>query len=588
MKKTIRHITITAVVVCMAAMCACSWLRLQVPDPEMQGISSDLRSLEAEEDNLQKAYGYFTLSSMHQRHGRIEVAREYLSKAVENDPDSAYLNRKMALILKSLKDYQNALIYARKCSDLEPENIGHRVLVAELYSLADEDASALEEYKKILEIDPDQRRIRLIMTTVLIKNGDFTDAKVHLDRLIQEDPGAVIPHYYRGRINLEMKDFAQAEKAFLEALRLDPRMEPALFDLGSLYQMTERYGDAAEIYERLLRADPSNGIVRERLINVYFEAGQEAKAEKYLEEIRKRAGPGDPQRQTLGLIYLRHGRLDASIEELDLIVSAWPDDSKSRYYLAAAYEEKGDTEKALDHFGRVGEGSEYYSKAIMHMAYILDGRERTDEAVEILKRAVAVEREQVELHLMLATFLETGKAYEEAVTVLREGLERDQRNVDLLFRYGVVLDKMGRKDACILEMKKILEIDPEHADALNYIGYTYAEQGIRLDEAEALIERALRVKPDSGYIVDSLGWVFYQKGRYDEAVKQLERAASLVPEDPTVAEHLGDVYSKKGRYEEGLEMYEKALSLTHPEPEKIRAKIEEIKKLLGKDRVRQP
>ena len=129
-------------------------------------------------------------------------------------------------------------------------------------------------------------------------------------------------------------------------------------------------------------------------------------------------------------------------------------------------------------------------------------------------------------------------------------------------------------------MRKVLEFDPDHADALNYIGYTYAEQGIKLDEAMSLILRALKGKPESGYIIDSLGWVYYQQGAYNEALKHLEEAASKVPNDPTIREHLGEVYFKKRMYQKSLEMYEKALSLNHPNGEKIKARIKEVRKLL--------
>jgi len=115
---------------------------------------------------------------------------------------------------------------------------------------------------------------------------------------------------------------------------------------------------------------------------------------------------------------------------------------------------------------------------------------------------------------------------------------------------------------------------------LNYIGYTYAEQGIRLEEAMDLIQRALKVKPDSGYIIDSLGWVYYQKGLYEEALKYLLEAAKLVPNDPTIIEHLGDVYFKKRMYEKSLEEYEKALTLNHPQSDKVKEKIQQLKKLL--------
>ncbi|MBF0525208.1 MAG: tetratricopeptide repeat protein, partial [Deltaproteobacteria bacterium] len=104
-------------------------------------------------------------------------------------------------------------------------------------------------------------------------------------------------------------------------------------------------------------------------------------------------------------------------------------------------------------------------------------------------------------------------------------------------------------------------IDQNYSNALNYIGYTYAEQGIKLDEAEQLIKKAASLDPDNGYITDSLGWVYYQKGDLDKAQTQLERAYQLVNDDPTITEHLGDIYLKKGLHKKALEMYKKAVEL---------------------------
>ena len=95
-----------------------------------------------------------------------------------------------------------------------------------------------------------------------------------------------------------------------------------------------------------------------------------------------------------------------------------------------------------------------------------------------------------------------------------------------------------------------------------------------------LIRNALKIRPDSGYIIDSLGWVFFQKGLYDKALTSLEKAFSIIPDDPTITEHLGDVYFKKKEYKKSLDMYQKALSLKHLDADKIREKIKEVKKLL--------
>jgi len=181
---------------------------------------------------------------------------------------------------------------------------------------------------------------------------------------------------------------------------------------------------------------------------------------------------------------------------------------------------------------------------------------------------------------MLASLYETREEYEKAIEVIKEGLNQDEKNIDLIFRLGVLLDKTGDKESCVEQMQKTLEINPDYADSLNYIGYTYAEQGIRLDEAMDLIQKALKLKPGSGYIMDSLGWVYFQKGLYDEAVSHLEKAVKLTPDDPTINAHLGDAYLNKKIYNKALERYKKALSLNHPDEEELKKKILGVEDLL--------
>lgn len=543
-------------------------------------IPSDHEAPEKKEDVVQKVYTDFIMASIHMAHGRYEKARDYLSEVIKNDPDSIHLNKKMAVLLENMKDFKGAAEYAQKCIDLEPNNISTRMLLAEIYSVAGDEESAVNEYHKILQIDPNHQRIRLLLTTILIRKGQLRPALKHLDIIIQKDPDMVIAHYYRGRIHLELKNYAEAEKAYLDTLRLKRDMEPALFDLGSLYQMRKEYQDAAETYERLLGFNPTKIIVRERLIHIYHKLGQNEKVEKQIEEIKEQTKPGDPRRQTLGLIYLQHGKLDESIKELDLIVSAWPENHMSRYYLASAYLEKGELENALKHFKLIKEGSKYFINSQMHIAYILDTQERFDEAIEVLRKALDADNKKIEIYQMLASIFQSKKEYGKAKDVIEDGLKQDDKNVELIYRLGIVLDISGEKEMSLQQMKRVLEIDPNHADALNYIGYSYAERGIRLNEAKVLIEKALKIKPDSGYIVDSLGWVYYQKGLYDKALDSLEKAVSLTPNDPAITEHLGDVYFKKREYRKALEMYQKALALKHPQEEKIKEKIDEVKKLL--------
>jgi len=155
-------------------------------------------------------------------------------------------------------------------------------------------------------------------------------------------------------------------------------------------------------------------------------------------------------------------------------------------------------------------------------------------------------------------------------------IEKDPENDRLYFRLGVVYDKAGRKDDSIEAMKTAVRLDPQNASALNYLGYTYADQGKNLDEAERLVKEALKYKPDDGYITDSLGWVYYKKGNYLEAIKYLHRAVELASDDPTILEHLGDAYLKANQPAKALEYYRQSLKKRKKDKGQIRGKIREL------------
>jgi tetratricopeptide (TPR) repeat protein len=146
------------------------------------------------------------------------------------------------------------------------------------------------------------------------------------------------------------------------------------------------------------------------------------------------------------------------------------------------------------------------------------------------------------------------------------------------FMLGAMYDEAKEKTRVVEQMRKAIELNPKNAAALNYLGYTYAESGQQLDEAESLIRRALELEPDDGFFVDSLGWVYYQRGDFKTAIKHLERAVDLAGEDPTVIEHLGDAYQGGGRVPEALRAFRDAMARSKDpnQTERLKAKIQTI------------
>jgi Flp pilus assembly protein TadD len=123
-------------------------------------------------------------------------------------------------------------------------------------------------------------------------------------------------------------------------------------------------------------------------------------------------------------------------------------------------------------------------------------------------------------------------------------------------------------------MESALTIDPHHADALNYLGYSYAERGIKIDQALSLTRRAVALKPENGYYVDSLGWAFYKSGLLAEALTEIKRAVSLVGDDPVIYEHLGEIYMKQQKLSDAREAWLHSLELD-PSNEKLLQRFQE-------------
>ena len=157
-------------------------IRVSHPTDESPPVTEE-KSTPIQKDRIQEAYLNFTLASLAIYRGDPENAREYLSAAIEKDPESVYLLTKMVMLLKREKQYEEALTYAVKCVELSPEDMKCRILLADLYTLMGEDDLAAEQYEKAISLDPENQRVRLLVATVLIRKDQLPAAIVHLEKL---------------------------------------------------------------------------------------------------------------------------------------------------------------------------------------------------------------------------------------------------------------------------------------------------------------------------------------------------------------------------------------------------------------------
>ncbi len=128
----------------------------------------------------------------------------------------------------------------------------------------------------------------------------------------------------------------------------------------------------------------------------------------------------------------------------------------------------------------------------------------------------------------------------------------------LLYARGMVYERLGQWDKAEADLKAALAYNPDHPYLLNYLGYGWVDQGMHIDESMKMLLRASALRPNDGYITDSVGWAYYKSGQFNKAVPHLEQAVQLLPYDPTINEHLGDAYWRVGRKLEAKFQWERA------------------------------
>lgn len=262
-----------------------------------------------------------------------------------------------------------------------------------------------------------------------------------------------------------------------------------------------------------------------------------------------------------------------------------PDHVDALLLTAGLLESLGQNELAIAEYRSLPADDPSYHVAELGRAAALRRLGRVDQAIEVLEQLTRSNGDLALVHSTLGDVLRSQDEEQAAIAAYTRALdlltEDDDRAWFLHFSRGITYSRDGEAVLAEEDFRAALAISPDQPQVLNYLGYSLVEEQRKLDEALDMIERAVAASPDSGYIVDSLGWVYYRLGRYDEAVVQMERAVELEAVDPVVNDHLGDVYWAVGRKREAQFQWKRALSFiefttsdTEAEPERIRRKLE--------------
>ena len=405
--------------------------------------------------------------------------------------------------------------------------------------------------------------------------GDAKGAVANIDKLTGPEWYPIFKDLHSAMI-LELAGKEKEAGVRLErAYKLEDSMLRVSDDYARWLSRNKDAASAEAVYEAFEKKLPRHPLVQDAL--------REVKAGKKLPPLvdTPQAGAAEAL-YGIGSTLTRRGGEDLALVYLQLALYLVPNHPMALLSLADLYESVKKPAMAIKVYERVPASSPLKRNAQIQLAIDLDSVDRTDEAIKILKGVTADDPKDVEAVMALGNIERGRKKFTDCVGTYSQGIDllpkANDKNSWVYYYYrGICEERSKQWNKAEADMRKALEMQPEQPHVLNYLGYSWIDQGINLDEGMKMIKRAVDQRPDDGYIVDSLGWAYYRIGNYEDAVKNLERAIDLKPEDPTINDHLGDAYWRIGRTLEAKFQWAHARDLK-PEPEelpKIEAKIEQ-------------
>jgi tetratricopeptide (TPR) repeat protein len=404
--------------------------------------------------------------------------------------------------------------------------------------------------------------------------GDAKAAVANIDKLTGPEWYPIFKDLHAGMVfELSGKD-KDAGQRFERAYKLDDSMLRVVDEYARWSSRNKDQAAATTIYEAFDKKLPRHPLVLEGL--------RETRSGKKLPPLVDSAQAGAAEAlYGIGATLTRRGGEDLALVYLQLALYLQPNHSLALLSLADLYESVKKPQMAIKVYERVPANSPLKRNAQIQLATNLDAADRSEEAIKILKEVTTETPKDIEAMMALGNIERGRKKFSDCATTYTQALEAlpasgDKNSWVTYYYRGICEERSKQWNKAEADMRKALEMQPEQPHVLNYLGYSWIDQGVNLDEGMKMIKRAVDQRPDDGYIVDSLGWAYYRIGNYEEAVKNLERAIDLKPEDPTINDHLGDAYWRVGRTLEAKFQWAHARDLK-PEPEelpKITAKID--------------
>jgi len=491
------------------------------------------------------------------------TAAEFYSKALADDPNNEIILEQTFLLETAAGNWDRATELAHELAAVEPSHrIAQFMLGVEAFKKKDykaaEDHFAAARQGPIADLTS-----TLARAWVEEADGKHSEAFDTLDTLSSADWAQYYQRYHRALIADVAGRHQLASQAYAQAFKRNP----------TTLRVVDAYArHAVNMNDRKLAIDT----LKEHIAK----AAPHPLSEALLKDIESGETPAltvaNPTEGLAEVFYgigdalAGEGGLDMGVIFLQFSLYLRPDFPLAHVALAEAYENANKYNEEIAAFGHVSKDSPLWMSVQIQKAFALNSLDKVDEAKALLDDLIAQYPDDTRPLDALGNILRSHERYAEALEYYSRAVKLidkpTKENWALYYSRGVCNERLKDWPAAEADFKEALKLSPDESLILNYLGYSWVDQGMNLKQAMDYIRKAVKLKPDDGYYVDSLGWAYYRLGNMPAAVEHLERAVELKPDDPIINDHLGDAYWRVGRKLEAKYQWSQSLEL-NPEAE---------------------
>jgi len=557
---------------------ACSPLQKDITAPAIQKKAAEKSILPRSERSL------YLASQAAMYNGQTELAVQFLAALLNqssqaNDADTLTPTLQLADLLLQNNQANQALQYLQKqikshpiAKDNTAAEKNLHIMYARSLAGTKQFNEALETLLKLLNQHPDLTPARRLQITLFTHTKQFSLAHIAINTAIKIQDSPALRQIEADIFSRQGK-FDSAIKSLEKMYDLNPASDTAILLISQIHIQQGQLDKAEKVLRKFSKKMPKSLRIKHALARLLIQTKRPEKAILIYQNMIQALPENTEIISALGLLYYQQQLFEDSVAQFTKALQKNPNNQNYRFYLASSLEAAGKNTEARASYAQISPDHTLWKEAQLRLASLDFNAEKYSASLLHTQNILAKFPKNEQAWVLLSAIYLAQKEYQRSLDKTLPATKLEHVPARLLMNRAIAFEHFKRYNDVEQTLKALISSAPNHADALNFLAYTYAEQAIKLDEAEAYIHRAIKLQNNDGYYLDTLAWIYYQRGEYDKAIHTQQKALSIVNDDPTMQEHLGDMFWKQGNTEQAIKLWQTALNLNPEQPNTLKHKI---------------